>query len=101
MRRDVQVAELVRAEPERGEHGRIELAHGPLAEHVDRVIERSHSLHRSVRKPLSERALAVVEALGRAAERAIRIRVVLEDPAHDGVRRTPCRRDGHRFSATT
>ena len=39
-------AELVGAQPERREHGGIELPHGPLAERLDRVVERPRPLNR-------------------------------------------------------
>ena len=70
MRRGVGVAELVRAEPQRRAHGRIELAHRPLAERLDRVVERPHALHGAVREPLRERALALVEPLARRVRNA-------------------------------
>ena len=91
VRRDLEVAELVRAEAKRGEHRRVELAHRSAAERLDRVIERPDALHRSVRDPLRKRAVALVELLARAAERAVRVCVVLEDAAHDVVRCAPCR----------
>ena len=78
VRRRVGVAELVRAEPQRRAHRRIELPHRPPAERLDRVVERPHALHGAVREPLRERPLALVEALGGAAERAVGVRVLLE-----------------------
>ena len=59
--RQLRVAELVRAEPERGEHGRIELANGPPPDRLDRVVERALALHRPVGEPLRERPVALVE----------------------------------------
>ncbi len=95
VRRRVGVAELVRAEPQRRAHRRIELAHRPLAERVDRVIERAHTLHGAVREPLRERALALVEPLRRGAEGAVGVRVLLEDAEEDFVRGAPRGRDAH------
>ena len=69
VRRGVRVAELVRAEAERRAHRRIELAHRPLAERVDRVVERAHALHGAVGEPLRERALALVEVASPRCER--------------------------------
>ena len=60
-RHRVHEAELVGAEPQRGAHGRVELAHGPPAERLDRVVERAHALHRAVRELHRERAVARVE----------------------------------------
>ena len=39
-------AELVGAEPQGREHGSVELSHGPLAERLDRVVERPCPLNR-------------------------------------------------------
>ena len=91
VRRGIGVPELVRAEAQRRPHRWIELAHRTLAERLDRVVERAHALHRAVRQPLRECAFAVVEALRRGAERAIRVRVLLEDAQQDLVRRAPRR----------
>ena len=72
----VEEAELVRAEPERGEHGRVELPHRPLAERLDRVVERAGALDGAERELPRERPVAVVEprsrrcaALGRRRRR--------------------------------
>ena len=43
----------------------------------------AHALHRAVGEPLRERAVAVVEPFDRARERAVGVRVLLEDAAHD------------------
>ena len=85
--------ELVGAEPERRAHRRVELAHRPLAELLDPEVDRSPALHGSVREPLRERAVAVVEPFDRCRERAVGVRVLLEDAAHDLERRPPRRRD--------
>ena len=79
----VEVAELVRAEPERREHRRVELAHRPLAERLDRVVERAHPLHRAERELPRERPVAVVELLRRRAKRPVGVRVILEDAPED------------------
>ena len=76
-------AELVRAEAERREHRRVELPHGPLPERLDRVVERSHPLHRPERELPRERPVAVVELLRRRAKRPVGVGVILEDaPDH-------------------
>ncbi len=60
-RHRVEVAELVGAEPKRRPDGRVELAHGPAADRLERVVERADALHGAVREPLGERAVARVE----------------------------------------
>ena len=87
VRRDLGVAELVRAEPQRSPDRWIELAHGTLAERPDRMVERADALHGSEGEALRQRAVARVEARRCAAEHAIGVRVVLEDAQHDLVRR--------------
>ena len=57
------------------------------AERLDGVVERPHALHGAEREPLRERAVAVVEPVGRGAERPVRVRVVLEDPLQNPERR--------------
>src|SRR5205085_4741787 len=54
----LRISELVRAEAERGSHRRIELAHRTTPELLDRVVERAHALHGSVRDPLREPTVA-------------------------------------------
>ena len=55
VRRDaVHEGELVGAEPERGAHRRVELAHRPPAERLDRVVERPDALHRPVGELLAK-----------------------------------------------
>ena len=58
-----EVAELVRAEPECRQHGRIELSHRALPERLDRMIERPQPLHRAECELARERPVAIVEAL--------------------------------------
>ena len=94
-------AELVGAEAERREHGRVELSHRPLPERLDRVVERSHPLHRAERELSRERPVAVVEPLRCGAERPVGVGVLLEDAADDLVRREPGRRNRHGRRATT
>ena len=96
VRRLVRVAELVRAEPERREHGWIELADRAASDRLDRVVERADALHRAVREPLREGAVAVVEVGCEGAERAVRVRLVLEHAPDDGVRDASRRRDHRR-----
>ncbi len=57
----VEVGKLVRADPQRGQHRRIELAHRPAAQRVDAVVEHPDALHRAVGDALGERAVALVE----------------------------------------
>ena len=79
----VEVGELVRAEPQRGEDGRVELSDGPLAERLDRVVERPYALDSAVRELAGERPVALVEALGRAPQRPVGVRLLLEHaPQH-------------------
>ncbi len=75
--------ELVGAEAERGEHRPVELPDGPLAEPVDPEVERAGALHGAVGEPLRERAVALVEPLDGRGERAVGVRLLLEDTAHD------------------
>src|SRR5213593_1385238 len=79
-RRGVGVAELVRTESQRRSNGSIELAHGPLAEGLDRVVQRAHALDGAVRKPLRECALPLVELARGGAEDTVGVGVLLEDP---------------------
>ena len=89
----VEVGELVGAEPKRRPDGRVELAHRPPAQRLDRVVERPDALHSAVGDPLRERAVAAVEPRDGAGEHAVGVGVLLEDAAHDLVRRPPRRRD--------
>ena len=95
-RHPVEIAELVGAEPQRRANGRVELANRPLAQRLDRVIERPHPLDRAVREPPRQRRVALVEPRRRRAERPIGVRVVLEDAAQHLVGGLARRRDGHR-----
>ena len=95
-RHPVEIAELVGAKAQRCANGRIELAHGPLAQRLDRVIERSHPLDRAVREPPRERRVALVEPRRGRAERPIGIRVVLEDATQHLVGGLARRCDAHR-----
>jgi hypothetical protein len=76
-------AELEGAEAQRREHRCVELAHRPLAERFDRVVERTHPLHRPERELPCERPVAIVELLRGGAERPVGVGVFLEDAAHD------------------
>ncbi len=77
------VAELVRAEPERCANGRVEPRHRPPCERLDGVVDRPDALHRAVGEPPGQREVAVVQALGRGAERPVGVGVVLEHaPQH-------------------
>ena len=89
----VEIGELVGADPERGQHRRIELAHGTAAERLDPVVERADALHRPVGDALGERAVTLVERLRGGGERSIGVRVLLEHAPHDLVRRAPRGRD--------
>ena len=61
---------------------------------LDRVVERPRPLNGAVREAPGERAVALVERSGLGAQHAVGVRVVLEDPPHDGERDPPGRRDG-------
>jgi hypothetical protein len=78
--------ELVGAETQRRAHRRVELAHRALAQPVDPEVERARALHRSVRQPLGQRAVTLVESFHGRAECAVGVCVLLEDAAHDLVR---------------
>ena len=95
VRRGVGVAELVRAEPQRRTHRRIELPHRPPPERLDRVVERPHALHGAVRESLGERPLALVEPFGGAAKGAVGVRLLLEHAEQNLVGRAPGGRDAH------
>ena len=92
-------AELVRAEPQRRDHRRVELPHRPLAELLDPEVDRPRPLHRAVGEPLRERAIAVVEPATAEAKRSVGVGLLLEHPPHDLVRGAPGRRD-HRNPRT-
>ena len=82
-RHPVHEGELVGAQPQRGAHRRVELPHRPAAEGLDAVVERPDALHRPVGELLGEGTVARVEALGRAAEGAVGVGLLLEDPLDD------------------
>ena len=88
--------ELIRAEAKRRPDGSIESRDPSSAERLDRVVERPGALDRTVREPLGERAVAVVEPGDRRAESAVRVRVVLEDAPQDVESRGACRAYGRR-----
>ena len=88
--------ELIGPKPERSSHGRVELAHGSLAELLDPEVDRPGPLHGAVRKPLRERAVTVVETLDGRGERAVGVRLLLEDAPHDLERGAPGGRDHRR-----
>ena len=96
VRRRSHEAELVRAEPQRRPHGRVELAHRPAAERLDPVVERANALNRPEGEPLRERAVARVEPLDRAAQHPVGVGLLLEHAQHDLVGRPPRRRDHRR-----
>ena len=85
--------ELVRAETERGQDGRVDLPHGALADRLDRVVERPLPLDRAVREATGERAVAVIQRTGLGAQDAVGVRVVLEHPPQNGECDPPRRRD--------
>ena len=88
VRRSLAPGDLVAGDPERSQHGRVELARRPAAEHVDPVVDRADALNRAVGDALGERPVARVEPGGGRRHRPVRVRPVLEDPAHDLVGRT-------------
>ena len=94
-RHAVQVAELVRAEPQRRQHRRIELAHRPLAERLDRMVERPLPLHRAEGELPRERAVAIVEVGRGAPKRPVGVRTLFGDAQEDVVSGPPCGRDLH------
>ena len=99
-RHAVQVAELERAEPERRQHRRIELAHRPLAERLDRMVERPLPLDRAEGELPRERAVAVVEVGRGAAQRPVGVRTLLGDAQEDVEGGPPGGRDLHRRPRT-
>ena len=66
--------------------GGSSLCTGRRPERVDAVVERPHALHGPVRDPLRERSLPVVEPFDGRAQRAVCVRVLLEDTPDDPVR---------------
>ncbi len=90
-RNPVHESELVRTEPQRSSHGRVETADRAPAKLLDRVVERPHPLHRAESQPLRECAVARVQPFRSRPERAVGVRIVLEDPKEDVERRPPGR----------
>ena len=82
VRRSLAPGDLVAGDPKRGQHGRVEVARGPAPEQVDPVVDRADALNRAVGDPLGERPVAWVETGGGGRHRPVRVRLVLEDPAH-------------------
>ena len=60
-------AELVGPEPQRGPNRRVQLAHRPASELLDRVVEGAHALDRPVGEPLCKCSVALVEARDRGS----------------------------------
>ncbi len=84
----VEERELEHAEPQRGEHGGLELGDRPPGERLDHVVERRAALHGAVGEPRGERAVARLEAVAArlAVQRAVGVGALLEDPPDDRVR---------------
>ena len=99
-RHAVQVAELERAEAERRQHRRVQLAHRPLAERLDRMVERPLPLDRAEGELPRERAVAVVEVGRGTAQRPVGVRPLLGDADEHVVGRLPRGRDFHRRPRT-
>ena len=94
----VEVGELVGADAQRSANRRVELRAPAAAPSASMPWSSARdALHRAVGDLLGERAVAGVEALGGGGQRAIGVRVLLEDAPDDLVRGAPCRRDGHRL----
>jgi hypothetical protein len=91
VRRDVGIAELVRTQSQCCAHRRIELAHRPLPQRADRVVERAYALHRPEGEALRQRTIARIQPLGSRTQDAVGVRLVLEDAQDDLVRRLPRR----------
>jgi hypothetical protein len=69
---------LIRAEPQRSTHRRIETGNASSAERLDRVVEGSGPLNCPECQSLSERAITRVEAGRSRSERTVGIRSLLE-----------------------
>src|SRR5262245_62094652 len=96
MLRLVGECQLVRTEPERRLHRRVELANGALAELLDAEVESANPLHRAVGETLRQRPVACVQTRHRRLERAVGVGILLEDAPDDVVRRSTSRRDHRR-----
>ena len=87
VRRDgVQIEQLEEPQPERRDNRRIELRQLAFGQRLGDVIERRAALDRPERQPRRQRAVAGVEPRRLGVERAVRVGVLLECPAHDRVR---------------
>ena len=84
----VQEGELEHAEPQRGEHGGLELRDRPPRQRLDHVVERRAALDDAVGEPHGERAVTRLEAVAArlAVQRAVGVGALLEDPPDDRVR---------------
>ncbi len=87
----VQEGELEHAEPQRGEHGGLELGHRPAGQRLDHVVERRAALDHPVGQPHGERPVTRLQAVTArlAVQRAVGVGALLEDPLNDGVRARP------------
>src|SRR3984957_17404050 len=93
VRRTVEVQQLIQAEPQCRQHGRVEPRGGTTREVFDHMIERGPSLDRAVGKAHRKRAVARVELDGLGLQRAIGVCALLEyTPQHD-IGTAPCGRD--------
>ena len=95
LRDAAEVAELVRAEAQRGEHRWVELSHRPLPERLDRVIERPQALYRAERQLACECPVAIVEAFRGRPQRTVGVGALLGDAPEDVIGRLAGRRDFH------
>ena len=91
----VQERQLEHAEPQRAEHGGLELGQRPARERHDHVVERVPPLHDAVGEPHGQRAVAgaQVQSPRLAVQRAVRVGALLEHAARDCERAHPCGRD--------
>jgi hypothetical protein len=87
-RHAVEEHELEDAESERGQDRGLEPARRPLGERGDHVVERRAPLDGAVGELGGERALAgrQLEPRGLGVQRAVGVRILLEDAPHDRVR---------------
>ena len=96
----VEVAELVRAEPQRRADGRVELVDAAPPDALERVVEGAPPLHGPEGKPARQLAVALVEARDGGAQRPVGVGALLEDPQENRVRGGTRRGDGHRRPRT-
>ena len=92
--RATQVEQLVQAEPERGQHGRVEALHRAPGELLDQVIERGLALDRAEGQAHRQRAVAWIEIARLGLQRVIGVGALLEDAAQHGERAAARGRDG-------